>query len=31
MRLKGVEKEVVRIWKMPEGDTFHQQANIDQI
>ena len=31
MRLKDVATGVVRIWKMSEGNTFYQQANIDQI
>ena len=25
------ERGVVRIWKMSKGNTFYQQANIDQI
>ena len=31
MRLKDVARAVVQIWKMSEGNTFYQQANIDQI
>ena len=31
MRLKDVARGVVQIWKMSEGNTFYQQANIDQI
>ena len=31
MRVKDVARGVVQIWKMSEGNTFYQRANIDQI